>query len=420
MNIFAHNPSITHFTRQILFLFMSLLFVMLVNGLFLISAAYLGTVKADNTSKVEHIAHALTCNSSGTCNLSSPVREELRSSHNWAMFLDKNGHVIWSYRKPRNIPNTYSRADIASFTRWYLKDYPVDVWTSNGNLLVLGYPRDSLWKFLLVQDMRDMWFFPVGLLLNVAMLLIITYAITRFNAHERSKARTEWIAAVSHDVRTPLQLILAYSDEISHNLDNDEETQSLAQQIVANTNHVALLISDLNMANRLEYASQSLTMKKQRIAPLIRSTIAQIINEGIEEKYDIAVNISDETQKVEAKTDASLFSRMITNLVRNSIKHNPDGCTITISATITRSGFLKHKKNLEIIVADSGSGYPQDILSSLRDVNSQYSHSALKTLPEHGLGLVIVSRIAGAHHGFVEFRNSQTGSSETIITIPCA
>ncbi len=414
----SHSP-VMRFLRQVFLLFLAFLTILIINCLFLVGAARLRTGNSTNSLSVENVSDALSTNPSGSFSLTSDVKKELKASHSWVMLIDQNGKVVWDYRKPAEIPTSYSRTDIASFTRWYLKDYPVDVWKGHGGLLVMGYPKNSIWKFLFIQDINDLWLLPTELVMNIAMLLIVTYMFVRFNAHERDRARTEWIATVSHDVRTPLQLVLAHSDEITRSDSNDLHARQLAQQIVANTTHVAQLISDLNMANRLEYASQPLNAQKTRIAPLIRSTAAQIINEGLEEKYEINVEIDDAAQTAEAKVDRMLFSRMLTNLLRNSIKHNSDGCTIKIQATIVKTGILWHRNSLKLTVSDTGSGYPEEVLNGLQNLASQYSQSALKTLPEHGLGLLIVTRVAQAHGGTVNFENTPTGSGKATIKIPC-
>lgn len=55
-------------------------------------------------------------------------QENLTKNFQWGMLLDDSGNVIWSINLPEDIPLKYSVSDVAGFTRWYLNDYPVNVW----------------------------------------------------------------------------------------------------------------------------------------------------------------------------------------------------------------------------------------------------------------------------------------------------
>ena len=71
------------------------------------------------------------------------------------MQLDDEGNVIWSDRMPDALPRHYTAREIASFTRWYLEDYPVYVWADEDGLLVLASAAGSEWKYLM-QASTDM------------------------------------------------------------------------------------------------------------------------------------------------------------------------------------------------------------------------------------------------------------------------
>ena len=61
--------------------------------------------------------------------------EALLGEDRWAMLLDGEGRVVWSLRRPADVPEAYSLTDVAAFTRWYLRDYPVQCWVRGDGLL---------------------------------------------------------------------------------------------------------------------------------------------------------------------------------------------------------------------------------------------------------------------------------------------
>ena len=68
----------------------------------------------------------------------------------WGMLLDGSGSVVWEWQLPEDFARSYSLADVASFSRWYLKDYPVRVWEYGDGLLVLGQDPNLYFRIILV------------------------------------------------------------------------------------------------------------------------------------------------------------------------------------------------------------------------------------------------------------------------------
>ena len=64
----------------------------------------------------------------------------LREQGAWAMLLNEDGDVVWQQDLPEGLPRSFTSTDVASFSRWYLEDYPVKVWArEDGNLMVMGF-----------------------------------------------------------------------------------------------------------------------------------------------------------------------------------------------------------------------------------------------------------------------------------------
>ena len=72
----------------------------------------------------------------------------------FAMLLNEEGCPVWSYNLPESLEHSYSINQVASFSRWYLADYPVSVWGDEIGLLVIGYPKGSVWNYYIHLDMK--------------------------------------------------------------------------------------------------------------------------------------------------------------------------------------------------------------------------------------------------------------------------
>lgn len=70
----------------------------------------------------------------------------LHHANAWTMILNDDGTVIWEDGLPEELPHKYTATDIAMFSRWYLDDYPVNIWKRADGLLVIGFIPGSVFN----------------------------------------------------------------------------------------------------------------------------------------------------------------------------------------------------------------------------------------------------------------------------------
>ena len=213
---------------------------------------------------------------------------------------------------------------------------------------------------------------------------------------QRDNARTDWIAGVSHDIRTPLALIVGYADELEKDKDLSDAQREKAAVIQRQSLVIRQLISDLNLTSKLEYQAQPLSMIEYSPAELLRECAADYYNQGLDDRYEIELQIGQEEERIRLTGDRGLLLRAFRNLVGNSIRHNPEGCTVYLKMT-------EEEGNVRILFSDSGPGIPAAVLKVLKHTNTQENSHV------HVMGLRIVKQIAEAHGGRVEFVKKERG-----------
>ncbi len=389
--------------------------------------------------------------------LDEETMKVLKQHNIWAMLIGDHGKVLWSQDLPADIPMSYSLKEVALFTRYYLKDYPVYVWEHSDGLVVLGYPKDSYGKYnfsFSISWVKALPFRIITLLIfNIFLALLLSVAMgsrlmksikvlidgLQFLANdkpvnleergvlyevassvnntsnllqeknkklkERDKARLNWISGISHDIRTPLSMILGYSSELEENENLPVKEREDAGIIKNQGIKLRDLVNDLNLVSMLEYEMQPLNNKKLRPASLVRELASDFLNNGLDEKYKIELQINSEAMIILG--DERLLKRSITNLIQNSITHNPKGCAIKVLIE-------SHRETCTINVEDNGIGVSQKRLESLLEPIYE-THSNEKIEESHGLGLKIVKRIVMAHKGkFLISSNEGKGFVATI------
>lgn len=167
-------------------------------------------------------------NSSSSYTVSDEITRELDDNKQFAMIINPEGTVVWSYNMPSPLGKKYSLSDVARFSRYYLDDYPVHIYAlKNSHLLVVGSAKNSIWKYQLEYNIFAMkhliTFLPVLLTADIIIMIAVPLWIQRRWMKSREHERTEWIAGVSHDIRTPLTLILGQADALARHYDNNPE-----------------------------------------------------------------------------------------------------------------------------------------------------------------------------------------------------
>ena len=433
----------------ILFLFVNIL---LVASFF--AAAYLGNVKNSNFP-IEDFSNHIT-ETNGQFNADIQAEDMLNNACAWAMILDENGNIIWEMNVPEELPRHYSTTDVAMFSRWYLNSYPVNIWNRQGSLLVVGFPQGYVTNYytsIKTQYVRPIAFgFLAAVCINVLLML---YLFVR-NAHRIEKAmepilngirhlssghpvhleengelaeinaglnkagdyllkkdntRAEWIRGISHDIRTPLSMILGYASEIEETSSLPETTRKQAEIIRKHSEKLKNLVENLNLTTKLEYSMQP--MQKQTLVPveLTRQAVSEVLNDGLSDKYELELSEDNPGKAITITGDQSLLNRMLCNLIRNCIVHNPNGCRIQVSV-----GSCDRTCTFSVI--DNGCGISEPQLNTLnndRDISSTQKQTGEI---EHGLGLKIVRQIVKIHQGTIQFSDTAPHGLSVEVVIP--
>ena len=326
---------------------------------------------------------------------------DLLEEDRWAMLIGENGQVVWSFRKPSEVPDAYTLTDVASFTRWYLRDYPVQCRVRDDGLLVVGAPKNSVWKHDMAMNMDAVYQLPfwfLGFFLAaLGCVLALAYLVVRrwFRQAQqvRDTARSGWINGVSHDIRTPLSMVMGYAAQMEADPALPPERRRQASIIRAQSQAIRDLVNDLNLTMRLDSDMQALRREPLQPAPFLRQLTADFLNSGMAEGYPVEVDLPREgLPSMEA--DAFLLRRAVNNLLSNCVRHNSPGCPIALGA--------KAEDGCVVFWVESGGAVEIPAASQASRPLEADGGAA------HGTGLRLVSQIAAAHGGEARFSGGST------------
>lgn len=398
--------------------------------------------------------------------MSDKMIQELDAHDVWAVYIDNaTGECAWhSKNLPDTIPLEYTVSDIADLTRGYIKDYPTFTGGDENGLMILGYPKDSYWKHmwpswdhqfianlpktvLIVLALNILIIFLIYMVANTKLLRSVkpitdgiqalhtgqpvvlkekgvlseisaninrASGVLQSQAHQLKKketARANWIAGVSHDIRTPLSMIMGYASQLESDQRLSVDERQKAAVIVKQSQRMKNLINDLNLASKLEYNMQPTHIEQINMISVIRQVVVDFINLDIGGKYPIEWCTDRNLHTLIINADRDLIKRGISNLIQNSINHNADGCRIYVTVSVC-------DRNCNIMVSDDGVGVTDEQIHKLD--HSPHYMVCDENISEqrHGLGLLLVKQIAAVHKGTVEIRHSGYGGFEVKICLP--
>jgi len=398
--------------------------------------------------------------------LSEELEEALKRDGAWAIYIDnETQEVVWQTGNlPESIPKSFSLSAVAQLTRGYLDGYPTFTGEGEKGLVVLGYPKDRFWKHMWPSwDYSFIANFPKMLLavffINLGMLFIIYLVANtqllrsikpitngiqtlptgepvyikekgllaeiasninrtseilqeqKIQLRRKENARANWIAGVSHDIRTPLSVVMGYGAQLSEDASLKEEHRQKAKVIVKQSKRMKSLINDLNLASKLEYNMQPVNLAQENLVALTRQVVVDFMNLDLDSKYPIEWETDEDFAFCPVMVDKELLKRAISNLLQNSINHNEQGCTIYVRVEAAVAKGL-------VTIADNGVGVSEEELNKLNNTPHYLICDENTTEPRHGLGLLIVKQILAAHQGTVTLGHSSYGGFAVELSLP--
>lgn len=228
-------------------------------------------------------------------------------------------------------------------------------------------------------------------------------------AQDANRAKDDFIATLSHELRTPMTAILGWVQLLRYS-NNDENDVSAAIEMIENSTRVqARIIEDLLDVSRIIAGKLSLQFGAIELEPLVRAAeknfAAMLVERNL--KYETEI----ESEPLSVWGDPTRLQQVVWNLLSNAIKFTPDGGTVSLS-------LLRTGDRAIIRVSDTGEGISPEFIGHVferfRQAKDQAHHSA-----GLGLGLAIVKHLVESHDGTVTAESAGAGKGATFtVSLP--
>src|SRR5665648_401178 len=235
---------------------------------------------------------------------------------------------------------------------------------------------------------------------NVVVLRDITASF------RSEKARREFLASVTHELRTPLHLVQGYLEAIQDGVIPVNERGEYIELVIEEAKRMARLVTDLQDINWLE-KGQSL----QRISVDLASFMSDLDQRFQGRAQKLGVNLEIALGAGELFADRDRIVQVFMNLLDNALGHTPHGKTVRVL-------LLEEQDQVRFAVQDEGEGIPKEALPFIFDRFFRVSKARSRKDGGMGLGLSIVRQIVEAHGGTIKVESDMGKGTTFWITLP--
>lgn len=402
----------------------------------------------------------------GVLTLSDEGNELLKKSGGWIQVVNDSGEEVNNINMPDDVPKKYTPFDMVHNYKYEERPYinfMLEKTLSSGHInIIFALPTSKVDRIIINYSMSAILdqikaIVIIILIIDIIIALIFGYLFSRkltkpisemitnidilskgnYNINAKVKGiykavfnninhlsdilrqnetqrkeldvmREEWLANITHDIKTPLASIQGYAEIIS---DKDyeftkEEIQDYTEIIYNKSKYIKELVDELNLSTRLKNNTVILNKQNSNLVSLLRNIVIDILNDNRYENRNI--NFSSNLDVIEKDVDITLLKRALANLIFNAVVHNKEEVLINIE--------IKKIDKITISIKDNGNGISKEDLKHIfnryyRGTNTGENHKG------SGLGMAISKEIINNHGGTIEVNSKLKEGTEILITL---
>ena len=238
---------------------------------------------------------------------------------------------------------------------------------------------------------------------------------TAEKARLANEAKTRFLFNMSHDIRTPMNAIIGFSELLEEHLDEREKVANYVQKIRASSEFLLALINDMLEMARIESGKATLSLAPVNCRKLMKSLEAVFepatAKKHLEYSCTLSINhdyiICDETKVRE----------IFLNILGNSVKYTPDGGKVSLTVAELPSA-KKDYVSTRIVIEDTGIGMSQEYLPHIFEEFTRERTSTESKVVGAGLGLPIVKALVELMEGTIQVESELGKGTRTTIELP--
>ena len=295
---------------------------------------------------------------------------------------------------------------------------------------------DTVVTYTLTDVIQDhVWLF-IGLP-TVLLILIVTYFIHREQeqkkaaqhelkqkellekalcaAKQASVAKKVFLQNMSHDIRTPMNAVLGFTNLAIQAGGDTEKTQDYLSKIKISGNHLLGIVNEVLEISRIESGQTKLDESVWSIADIVKETDIIIRDQALAKKQEFSIDIW-QVQDMYIYCDKLRVKEILVNLLGNAVKYTQTGGSISLRI-IQKPCEKENFGNYEIHVKDNGCGMSEEFLQKIFEPFERQANSTISGIQGTGLGMTIIKGFVDAMGGTIDIKSEENKGTEIIVRL---
>jgi two-component system phosphate regulon sensor histidine kinase PhoR len=240
--------------------------------------------------------------------------------------------------------------------------------------------------------------------------MIVFHDVTRLKKLE--KMRVDFVANVTHEIKTPLTAILGFIETLQEGaIDNEDTARKFLQTIRKHAERLNRLVDDLVVISNIELGESRLFFESVALGGIMENVLSMIDPRAREKEIILTKDIPDDLPPLRADRDR--LNQILLNVLDNAVKFTPEKEKISVTARLH-----DNEKHIIVTIADTGIGIPKSEISRLGERFYRVDKTRSRELGGTGLGLSIVKHLMKAHGGEIDIESRLGGGTTVSLSFP--
>ena len=369
-------------------------------------------------ASLNELAHTLT----GRLQEMTAEREKLQSILSCMMegviVLDIHGRVILVNQMAQKMFNLPADTRVRRMSTVEVSRHP-EMQTLIREVVEGDSGSDALHRELTLGD--DRWFAVNAARLEHSSQALLGYVLVFHEVTELKRLeqiRADFVANVSHEMRTPLTAIQGYAETLLHNPPDDPRmARQFLNVVTRHSERLGRLIDDLLALSDLEMGNINMKMQQVATKPLLERVLELFRDQAGKKRIRIRADVDTGTPDILGDEDR--LQQLLINLIDNALKYTPDRGEVLVRAAFEPESNGDEAPRVALTVSDTGCGIPDKDLPRLTERFYRVDKARSRDLGGTGLGLAIVKHIAQAHRGDLKIESQLGKGTRVSIYLQC-
>lgn len=225
-------------------------------------------------------------------------------------------------------------------------------------------------------------------------------------ARSADSAKSTFLTNMSHDIRTPMNAIIGFTNIAATHLDDKEKVKDALDKIRTSSDHLMGLINDVLDMSRIESGRLTIKEKKNSLTA-IAGDIERILQPQIQSKGLTFIVDMDSVAAPDVYCDETRITQLLLNLLGNSVKYTQPGGKVTLTVRQKKTGKARRYNRYEFLITDNGIGISPEFLPQIFEPFERESSRLQNNTYGSGLGMSIAKGIVDLMGGSIEVESEE-------------